>query len=64
MNTETDYLRNRFFDLDEIKEEIAKTEIPHIEGIIVDENHQLSENARMGCQLAKDSVAWNKFFGV
>lgn len=64
MNTETDYLRNRFFDLDEIKDEIAKTEIPHIEGIIVDENHQLSEDAKFGSKLAKDSAAWYKYFGV
>jgi hypothetical protein len=59
-----EFMPNKFFDLEEIKDEIAKTEIPHIEGIIVDENHQLSENAKFGIELAKNPSEWNRFFGI
>jgi hypothetical protein len=57
-------LPNKFFDLKEIETEIKNTEIPHIDGIIVDENHKISEDARMGCQLSKDSAAWYRYFGL
>ena len=59
-----EYLPSKFFDVEDIKDEIAKTEIPHIDGIIVDENHQLSENAKWGCELAKHPAEWNRFFGI
>jgi len=59
-----EYLPSKFFDVEDIKAEIQKTEIPHIEGIIVDENHKISEDTKFGYELAKDSAAWYRYFGL
>jgi hypothetical protein len=64
MNIKMEHLPSKFFDIEDISDKIKQVEIPHVEGIIVDENHKISENARMGCQLAKDSAAWYKYFGL
>lgn len=50
--------------LELLEDEIKSAEIPHIEGIIVDENHKLSEDAKWGYELAKDKAAWYKYFGL
>jgi hypothetical protein len=59
-----EYLPSKFFDVEDIAKEIKEVEIPHIDGIIVDENHKLSEDAKFGIQLAKNPAEWNRFFGV
>lgn len=57
-------LPNKFFDLKEIETEIKKVEIPHIDGIVVDENHKIPEDAKFGYELSKDSAAWYRYFGL
>ena len=64
MNTEMEYLPSKFFDVEDIAKEIKEVEIPHIDGITVDENHKLSEDAKFGNKLAKDSAAWYRYFGL
>jgi hypothetical protein len=64
MNTEMDYLPSKFFDVEDISDKIKKVEIPHIEGIIVDENHKISEDTKFGYELSKDSAAWYRYFGL
>lgn len=59
-----EYLPSKFFDVEDITNEIKKVEIPHVDGIIVDENHTISEDTKFGCQLAKDSEAWYRYFGL
>jgi hypothetical protein len=59
-----EYLPSKFFDVEDITNEIKKVEIPHIEGIIVDENHKISEDAKFGVNLAKDSATWYRYFGM
>jgi len=59
-----EYLPSKFFDVEDIKSEIKKVKIQHVEGIIVDENHKISEDARFGSELAKDSAAWYRYFGL
>ena len=57
-NTET--------ELDKLQTQIKQTQIPaeHIEGIIIDENHQLTEDARMGNKLAQSRKEWYEYFGM
>jgi len=33
-----------------------------VEGIVVDENHQLSEDAKFGHELAKNPIKWYEYF--
>ena len=51
-------------ELELLESQIKSAEIPHIEGIIVDENHKISEDAKWGHELAKDKAAWYKYFGI
>ena len=51
-------------ELEILEAQIKLAEIPHIEGIIVDENHKLSKDAIFGNELAKDKSAWYKYFGL
>jgi len=52
-------------ELDKLQLEIKSAPVPEfIEGIIVDENHQLSEDAKFGNKLAQDTTKWNKYFGI
>ena len=46
----------------EITQSKSKKEIDN--GIYVDPNFQLSEDAKMGNKLANDTAAWNKYFGL
>ena len=57
---------NEETELDKLQTQIKKTNIPteHISGIIIDENHQLSEDAKMGNKLAQNSKLWNEYFGI
>jgi hypothetical protein len=50
-------------EADKIKEEIKNAVTPDfIEGIVVDENHQLSEDAKFGHELAKNPIKWYQYF--
>ncbi len=50
-------------EADKIKEEIKNAVTPDfIEGIVVDENHQLSEDAKFGKELAKNPIKWYQYF--
>jgi hypothetical protein len=50
-------------ETDNIKEEIKNAATPDfIEGIVVDENHQLSEDAKFGHELAKNPIKWYQYF--
>ena len=50
-------------EADKIKEEIKNAVTPDfIEGIVVDENHQLSEDAKFGHELAKYTIKWYQYF--
>jgi hypothetical protein len=51
-------------ELELLEAQIKSAEIPHVEGIIVDENHKISEDAKWGHTLSKDKIAWYKYFGL
>jgi hypothetical protein len=51
-------------ELELLEAQIKLAEIPHIEGIIVDDNHKISEDAKWGHNLSKDKSAWYKYFGL
>jgi hypothetical protein len=56
-NTET--------ELDKLQNQIKQVAPPEfIEGIIIDENHQLSDDAKFGLELAKDKNKWYEYFGI
>jgi hypothetical protein len=59
-----EYLQSKFFDIEQVETQKQKVKIPHVEGIIVDKNHKISEDIKFGCQLAKDSEAWYRYFGL
>jgi hypothetical protein len=48
----------------EITQSKSKSKKEIDSGIYVDPNFQLSEDAKMGSKLAKDTAAWNKYFGL
>jgi hypothetical protein len=48
----------------EVTESKSKSKKQIDDGIYVDPNFQLSEDAVMGNKLAKDTAAWNKYFGL
>ena len=55
---------NKLFS-DNKTEKIEKVIKPKKEiEIIVDDNHQLSEDAKFGHELSKDDRAWKRYFGV
>jgi hypothetical protein len=46
-------------------QEVKQTASPQfVEGIVIDENHQLSEDAKFGNELAKNPSEWNRYFGI
>jgi hypothetical protein len=51
-------------ELELLEAQIKLAEIPHIEGIIVDDNHKISEDAKWGHELSKDKIKWYKYFGM
>jgi hypothetical protein len=52
-------------ELDRLQSEIKSAPVPEfIEGIILDENHKLSDDAKFGAELAKDKNKWNNYFGI
>jgi hypothetical protein len=57
-NTET--------ELDKLQTQIKETQLPLEDGsgIIVDVNHKLSEDARMGNKLAQSRKEWYEYFGM
>jgi len=58
-------LLNKFLEFEQLEEEIKNIPPPEfVEGIVIDENHQLSEDAKFGNELAKDKIAWYKYFGI
>lgn len=46
----------------EITESKSATKKQIESGIYVDPNHQLSEDAKFGYELAKNPIAWNNYF--
>lgn len=61
-----EFLSNKFTEFfGEEKKEQTQTHSPQfVEGIVIDENLQLSEDAKFGNQLAKNTSEWNRYFGI
>ena len=58
-------LHNKFLDFEKLEEEIKNVQPPEfIDGIIVDENHQLSDDAKFGYELSKNTAKWYQYFGI
>lgn len=57
---------NKETELDKLQTQIKETQILSEDdgGIIVDVNHKLSEDARMGNKLAQSTKLWYEYFGL
>jgi len=58
-------LHNKFLEFEKLEEAIQNVTPPElVNGIIVDENHQLSDDAKFGYELSKNKIKWYEYFGI